>query len=144
MSRGPAGECPKRGLTTMVVTCGEFQWQKPKYGFIKVNTDAAWCKNTLCVGTSWVCPEFTDHLQAMRGSGTGLCHTVAAAEGCAIRDTVLACIDNGFDKMIIEFDAKLLYLVRREAADFSISLAFHFLSNLSRNLFAVIIRRRRV
>ncbi|KAM0957034.1 hypothetical protein ACFX2A_025739 [Malus domestica] len=88
MSRGPAGECPKKGMLTMDEARRTAQWQKSKYEFMKVNTDAAWCKKTLCAGVGWVSSDFAGLLQAAKGSGTMFCHTVAVAEACVIRDAL--------------------------------------------------------
>ncbi|KAM1136008.1 hypothetical protein COP2_035047 [Malus domestica] len=45
------------------------RWTKPEFGFIKVNTDAAWCMNTLRMGVGWVCRDFAGVLQATGGRG---------------------------------------------------------------------------
>ncbi|KAM2321139.1 hypothetical protein ACFXTH_017977 [Malus domestica] len=107
-SWGTVGECPKKWMMTLATARGEVHWKKLEYGFIKVNTDTTWCKDTLRVSVGWISPDFTGLLQAVGGSSTGFCHTIVAAEACAIRDAMLACIDIRFDKVIIESNAKVI------------------------------------
>lgn len=102
MSRGSTGVGLKSGSKTSAVDREEAKWLKQKYRFIKVNTDAAWCKNMFRTGVGWVSHDFVGLLQDAGGSGIRFCHTAATAKACAIRDAILACIDNGFDNVIIE------------------------------------------
>ncbi|KAM1587593.1 hypothetical protein ACFX10_026729 [Malus domestica] len=63
-------------------------WQRPRYGTIKINTDAAWCKVSL---------------------------RAAAAEAIAIRNALKACITHRFNHVVIESDAKLIIqMIRKE------------------------------
>ncbi|KAM1474108.1 hypothetical protein ACFX2I_030163 [Malus domestica] len=39
-------------------------WQRPRYETIKINTDAAWCKDSLRAGVGWVGRDFAGVLQA--------------------------------------------------------------------------------
>ncbi|KAM1560691.1 hypothetical protein ACFX1Z_003912 [Malus domestica] len=93
------------------------QWQKPRFGMIKINTDAAWCKTTMRAGVGWLGRDFAGFLLAAGGSWNGYCHSAAAAEACAIRDALLACIEHGFDQVIIESNAKaVIMMLRKEVA----------------------------
>ncbi|CAN6703250.1 unnamed protein product [Malus baccata var. baccata] len=84
------------------------KWQKPRFGTIKINSDAAWCKDTFRMGLGWLGRDFAGLLQAAGGTGSGFCHSDAAAEASAIRYALLACIDHGFNDIIIESDASLV------------------------------------
>lgn len=53
-----------------------------------------------------------------------MCHTAAATEVCAICDVVSACIDNGFDKVIIESDAKVIIQMLRSELPYDFSLEY--------------------
>ncbi|KAM2028772.1 hypothetical protein TB2_040080 [Malus domestica] len=90
-------------------------WQRPRYGTIKINTDAAWCKDTLRAGVGWVGRDFAGVLQAAGGLGTVLCLSAAAAEAIAIRNALKACITHRFNHVVIESDAKLIIqMIRKE------------------------------
>ncbi|CAN6698380.1 unnamed protein product [Malus baccata var. baccata] len=71
-----------KAITTPGSICT--RWQKPKFGFIKINTDAAWCKDTMRMGIGWVGRDFAGLLHAAGGIGSGFCHCAAAAEAAAI------------------------------------------------------------
>lgn len=88
---------PKRTQTLKEAERPCDQWQKPRYGTIKINTDETQCKTTIRAGVGWLGRDFAGLLQAAGGSGTGYCHSAAAAKACAIRDTLRASIDHGFD-----------------------------------------------
>ncbi|CAN6722681.1 unnamed protein product [Malus baccata var. baccata] len=90
-------------------------WQRPRYGTIKINTDAAWCKATLRAGVGWVGRDFAGVLQAAGGLGTVRCLSAAAAEAIAIRNALQACITHRFNHVVIESDAKLIIqMIRKE------------------------------
>lgn len=84
----------------------------------------------------WVSRDFASLLQAARGSGTKFNHTTAAAEVCAIRNVLLACIDKGFDNVIIESDAKvIIQMLRKELPqDFSLEYILGDIDLLARRL----------
>ncbi|KAM1348571.1 hypothetical protein ACFX2F_002741 [Malus domestica] len=83
-----------------------------------MNTDAAWCKSSLRAGVGWVGRDFAGLLQAAGGLGTGFCHSTATA----IRSALLACIDNGFDNVVIKSDALvIIQMLKKESThDYSI------------------------
>ncbi|XP_050125801.1 uncharacterized protein LOC126603092 [Malus sylvestris] len=114
-------------------------WQRPKYGTIKINTDAAWCKKTHCAGVGWVGLDFAEVLQAAGGSGTELCHSTAAAEAIAIRTALAVCINHGFNHVFVESDAKLIIqMLRKEmSADFSLDYVLGDIEILARKLTSV-------
>ncbi|KAM1757723.1 hypothetical protein ACFX15_006626 [Malus domestica] len=118
-------------------TCGK--WQKPRYGTIKINTDASWCKCTLRVGVGWLGCDFAEMLQATGGSGIGYCHSAAAAEALAIRAALVTCIDYGFDDVIIESDARTIILMWKKevAIDFSIECILGDINVLAKKLASV-------
>ncbi|KAM1123919.1 hypothetical protein ACFX19_005343 [Malus domestica] len=122
LSQGLVGECQKGLKPTKQANRSQSHWKKPKFGSIKMNTDAAWCKSSLRAGMGWVGRDFAGLLQAAGGSGTGFCHSAAAAEACAIRGALMACIDNGFDNVIIESDALVIIqmLKKDSTPDYSI------------------------
>ncbi|KAM1174398.1 hypothetical protein ACFX19_027535 [Malus domestica] len=113
--------------------------KKPTFGTIKINTDAAWCGSSLQTGVGWVGRDFAGLLQFAGGSGTSLCHSAAAAEASAIRSALLACIDNGFDKVVIESDALvLIQMLKRESTqDYSIECILGDIEILVQRLMAV-------
>ncbi|KAM1520037.1 hypothetical protein ACFX15_022281 [Malus domestica] len=116
------GECQLISKPHKMVNRSQSQWKKPKFGTIKVNTDAAWCRSSLRAGVGWVGCDFAGLLQTAGGSGTGICHNAAAAEACAIRSALMACIENGFDKVVIESDALVIIqmLKKDSTQDYSI------------------------
>ncbi|KAM1654040.1 hypothetical protein ACFX2K_006483 [Malus domestica] len=74
------------------------------------------------MGLGWLGRDFAGLLQAAGGIGSGFCHSVAAAEASAIRYALLACIEHGFNDIIIESDASLVIkMLKKEVlVDFSI------------------------
>ena len=115
------------------------RWRKPRFGVLKINIDAAWCKASLRTGVGWVCRDFAGVLHAAGGSGGGLCHSAATAEAWAIREALSACEDHGFDNVIIESDAKsIIQMLRKEVpTDFSIECILGDIVNLARSLSSV-------
>ncbi|CAN6708041.1 unnamed protein product [Malus baccata var. baccata] len=111
-------------------------WQRPKYGTIKINTDAAWCKKTHCAGVGWVGRDFAGVLQAAGGSGTVLCHSTAVAEAIAIRTPLAACINHRFNHVFVESNAKLIIqMIRNEvSADFSLDCVLGDIEILAQKL----------
>ncbi|XP_008352384.2 uncharacterized protein [Malus domestica] len=92
--------------------------QRPKFGTIKINTDAAWCKDSRRAGVGWVGRDFAGVLQAAGGTGTMLCQSAAAAEAIAIRSALSACINHGFNHVIVESDAqKIIQMIRKEVSE---------------------------
>ena len=91
------------------------------------------------MGVGWVCRDFAGILQAAGGSGSGLCHSAAAAEAYAIRDALVACTSHGFDKVIFETDAKLIVqMLRKEVPiDFSLKCILGDIEVLTRCLTSV-------
>ncbi|CAN6691340.1 unnamed protein product [Malus baccata var. baccata] len=118
---------------------GICRWKKPAFGILKINTDASWCKTTLRTGVGWVCRDFAGLLQGAGGSGTALCHSAAAGEAAAIRTALLACIDYGYDNVVIESDAKvIIQMIRNEIEfDFSIDCILGDIEVLARRLRSV-------
>ncbi|XP_028954790.1 uncharacterized protein [Malus domestica] len=91
------------------------QWQKPGFRTIKINTDAAWCKDSLRVGVGWVAHDFAGVLPAAGASREMYYHSALAAEAVAIRQALEVCGDNGFDNVIVESDAKvIIQMIRKE------------------------------
>ncbi|KAM0958411.1 hypothetical protein ACFX13_024104 [Malus domestica] len=117
----------------------QLHWQKPNFGTIKVNTDAAWCRSSMRTGVGWVGRDFAGLLQFAGGSGTGICHSAAAAEACAIRSALMACIENGFDKVIIESDALVIIKMLRKVSpqDYSIECILGDIEILVQRLMSV-------
>ncbi|CAN6564467.1 unnamed protein product [Malus baccata var. baccata] len=121
-SRESDEDCSACDSVTLAGRRRDAKWTKPEFGFIKVNTDAAWCKNTLRMGVGWVCRDFAGVLQAAGGAGTGFCHSAAAGEAYAIPEAILACISLGFNKIIIESDAMVIIKMLRKELPFDFSL----------------------
>ncbi|KAM1110516.1 hypothetical protein ACFX19_009899 [Malus domestica] len=69
-----------------------------------------------------VCRDFAGLLHGAGGSGSEMCHSAAAGEACAIRTALLACIDNGFDNVVIESDAKVIIQMLRNELPHDFSL----------------------
>ena len=128
-----------RSVSMQVAARAMERWSKPRFGFLKVNTDAAWCKLSLRMGVGWVCRDFAGILQAAGGSGSGFCHSAAAAEACAIRDALVACLAHGFDKIIFESDAKaIVQMLRKEVpTDFSLECILGDIEVLARGFTCV-------
>ncbi|KAM1285118.1 hypothetical protein ACFX2J_027722 [Malus domestica] len=123
--QGAEGVCPK--IRTSTVDLGKTdQWQKLGFGTIKINTDAAWCKDSLRVGVGWVARDFAGVLQTAGASGEMYCHSALAAEAVAIRQALEVCGDNGFDNVIVQSDAKvIIQMIRKEL----IIISWHRISN---------------
>ncbi|KAM1116218.1 hypothetical protein TB2_006645 [Malus domestica] len=116
LSQGLVGECQKHLKPHQLANRLQSHWKKPKFGSIKMNTDVAWCKSSLRARVGWVGHDFVGLLQIAGGSGTGFCHSAAAAEACAIRSALLACIDNGFDNVVIESNALvIIQMLKKES-----------------------------
>ncbi|KAM2202360.1 hypothetical protein ACFX1X_001183 [Malus domestica] len=101
---------------------GACRWEKPAFGILKVNTDTSWCKTTLRTGVGWVCRDFAGLLHGAGGSGVELCHSLAARESAAIRTALMACIDYGYDNVVIESDAKVIIQMIRHELDHDFSI----------------------
>ena len=97
-------------------------WRKPSFGTIKLNTDTAWCKDSLRGGVGWVAGDFAGLLQAAGGTGGLFSLSAVMAEACAIRSGLEACLKLGFRKILVEFDAnELIQMSRKETSpDFNI------------------------
>ncbi|KAM1160595.1 hypothetical protein ACFX19_034183 [Malus domestica] len=119
------------------ITCTK--WQKPRFGTIKINTDAAWCKDTMRIGVGWLGRDFAGLLQAAGGIGSGFCHSANATEASAIRYALLACIDHGFNDIIIESDASsIIKMLKKEMlVDFSIECILSDIEVLAQKLRSV-------
>ncbi|KAM1053412.1 hypothetical protein PS2_000909 [Malus domestica] len=139
MPRNLKSDCDMISKTLKMEQRPKLHWTKPKFGIIKVNTDAAWCGSSLQTGVGWVGRDFAGLLQFARGSGTGICHSAAAAEACAIRSALMACIDNGFDKVIIESDALVIIkmLSKVSPQDYSIECILGDIEILVQRLMSV-------
>ncbi|KAM1406396.1 hypothetical protein ACFXTH_001072 [Malus domestica] len=90
------------------------------------------------MGMGWLGRDFARLLQAARGSGIGFCHR-AATEALAIRAALLACIDHGFDDIVIESDAKMIILMLKKevVTDFSIECILGDIEVLAQKLRSV-------
>ncbi|XP_028945645.1 uncharacterized protein [Malus domestica] len=130
---------PSDGLSTLAPARRSGLWRKPSFGTIKVNTDAAWRKETLYAGVGWVARDFAGLLQAAGGSGGRLCHSAAAAEMLAIRTALEFCVRFGFNSVAIESDAKnIIQMLRNETTpDFSLECTFGDIATLARGLESV-------
>ncbi|XP_050137999.1 uncharacterized protein LOC126614383 [Malus sylvestris] len=139
MARDSAEYSPRLSKTIKDTgnTCGK--WQKPRYGIIKINTDTAWCKSTMRMGVGWLGRDFARLFQVAGGSGIGFCHSAAAAKALAIREALLACIDHGFDDIVIESDAKMIILMLKKevVTDFSIECILGDIEVLAQKLRSV-------
>ncbi|CAN6562972.1 unnamed protein product [Malus baccata var. baccata] len=118
---------------------GDCRWAKPKFGVLKINTDASWCRKSFRTGVGWVCRDFAGLLHGAGGSGAELYHSAAAGEAAAIRAALTACIDHGYDNVIIESDAKvIIQMIRHELAfDFSLECILGDIEVLARRLRSV-------
>ncbi|CAN6581073.1 unnamed protein product [Malus baccata var. baccata] len=96
-------------------------------------------KTTLHTGVGWVCRDFAGLLHGVGGSGSEMCHSAAAGEACAIRTALLACIDYGFDNVVIESDAKvIIQMLRNELPhDFSLECILGDIEVLARRMMSV-------
>ncbi|KAM1790955.1 hypothetical protein ACFX12_034974 [Malus domestica] len=139
MPRNLKSDCDLISKTLKMEQRPKLHWTKPKFGIIKVNTDAAWCGSSLRTGVGWVGRDFAGLLQFAGGSGTGICHSAAAAEACAIQSALMACIDNGFDKVIIESDALVIIkmLSKVSPQDYSIECILGDIEILVQRLMSV-------
>ncbi|KAM1792323.1 hypothetical protein ACFX12_036188 [Malus domestica] len=138
-SQRTKGAQPTDGLLSPSSARRPGQWKKPGFGTIKVNTDAAWRKETLCVGVGWVARDFAGLLQAAGGSRGLLCHSAAAAEALAIRAALDFCVRHGFNSIAIESDAKaIIQMIRNETTpDFSLECTLGDIETLARGLESV-------
>ena len=137
--KGPSEEHSSSEPVTTTEARVDGQWRKPNFGFYKINTDAAWCKSSIRMGVGWVCRDFAGLLHASGGSGIGLGHSNAAVEAAAIRDAIMACSTFGFNKVIIESDAKsIIQMLRKETPiDYSLESILSDIKFLAQNLTGV-------
>ncbi|KAM2003964.1 hypothetical protein ACFX15_027473 [Malus domestica] len=135
----PVGKQPGSQSKIAPLDRGACRWKKPAFGILKVNTDASWCKTTLRTGVGWVCRDFAGLLQGAGGSGAALCHSAAVGEATTIRTALLACIDYGYDNVVIESDAKvIIQMIKHEIdLDFSIECILGDIEVLARRLRSV-------
>ncbi|KAM1053626.1 hypothetical protein ACFX13_001154 [Malus domestica] len=87
----------------------------------------------------WLGRDFARLLQVAGGSGIGFYHSAAAAEALAIREALLACIDHGFDDIVIESDAKMIILMLKKevVTNFSIECILGDIEVLAQKLRSV-------
>ncbi|KAM1442397.1 hypothetical protein ACFXTO_010385 [Malus domestica] len=139
LARDSVEYCPRSPKTIMGTGKTYGKWQKPRYGTIKINTNAAWCKNTMCMGVGWLGHDFARLLQVAGRSGIDYCHSTAAAEALAIRAALMACIDHGFDDVVIESDARMILLMLKKemVIDFSIECILGDIEVLAQKLMSV-------
>ncbi|KAM2577983.1 hypothetical protein TB2_003585 [Malus domestica] len=130
---------PRLPKTSKATALNCTKWQKPRFGTIKINTDAAWCKDSMHMGVGWLGRDFAGLLQAASGSGSGFCHSAAAAEASAIRYALLSWIDHGFEDIIIESDAStIIMMLKKEVlVDFSIECILGDIEVLAQKLRSV-------
>ncbi|CAN6684720.1 unnamed protein product [Malus baccata var. baccata] len=133
------GEQPTAVLSSPAPVGRTGQWRKPGFGTIKVNTDAAWRKETSCAGVGWVAWDFAGLLQAAGGTGGRLCHSAAAAEMLAIRTALECCVRLGYKSVAIESDAKnIIQMIRNETTlDCSLECTLGDIVTLARGLESV-------
>ncbi|CAN6715719.1 unnamed protein product [Malus baccata var. baccata] len=95
--------------------------------------------DTMRMGIGWVGRDFAGLLHAAGGIGSGFCHCAAAAEAAAIRYALLACIDLGFNDIIIETDAcSVIKMLKKEVlTDFSIECILGDIEVLAQKLRSV-------
>ena len=115
---------------------GSGSWKKPIFGVLKINTDAAWNRASKKAGLGWVVRDFAGILQAAGGSGSCSFNSVAAAEAAAIREALIFCVNQVFEKVIIESDARsIIQMLRMEAShDFSLASLLSDIECLARGL----------
>ncbi|KAM2783884.1 hypothetical protein COP1_013323 [Malus domestica] len=130
---------PTVGLASPAPAGRTGQWKKPGFGTIKVNTDAAWRKETSCACVGWVARDFAGLLQAAGGTGGRLCHSADAAEMLAIRSALDFCVRLGFKSVAIESDAKnIIQMIRNETTpDCSLECTLGDIATLARGLESV-------
>lgn len=98
------------------------QWKSPVFGTLNVNSEAAWCKESMRVGVGWVVKDFVGLLQAAGGSGVLFSHSAAAAEAMAVREALEFCRMHGFDKLVVETDARVIIKMLRKEVQYDYSL----------------------
>lgn len=106
----------RSGLPNLIPTelTGKKQWQKSCFGKMKVNTDAAWCKEPRVAGVRWEARDFAGVLHAAGGSGTMRFQSAAVVEVAAIREALEFCLNQGLDNVIIESNAWTIVQVIRK------------------------------
>ncbi|KAM2560684.1 hypothetical protein TB1_011838 [Malus domestica] len=82
---------PRMGNVAIESMPRRVQWKPPLFGTLKVNSDAAWCKDMLRAGVGWVVCDFAGLLQPAGGLGELFCHSTAIAEVVAVRDSLEFC-----------------------------------------------------
>ncbi|XP_070672442.1 uncharacterized protein [Malus domestica] len=138
---------PRMGNVAIESVPRRVQWKPPLFGTLRVNFDAAWCKDLLRAGVGLVVYDFVRLLQAAGGSGELFCHFAAAAEAVAVRDALEFCYMQGFDQLVVESDARvIIQMLRKEMQpDFSLECILGDIESLVQRMrsvtFAIVPRK---
>ncbi|KAL5551374.1 hypothetical protein UlMin_001550 [Ulmus minor] len=79
-------------------------WQAPKVGFVKVNTDAAWCSNQKKFGLGSVIRDHTGKVLGSAATPVSSSVSVAVAESWALENGASLAKQMGFSAVILESD----------------------------------------
>ncbi|KAL5570630.1 hypothetical protein UlMin_027205 [Ulmus minor] len=93
--------CRKRDPSKKVVAS---PWQAPKVGFVKVNTDAAWCSNQKKFGLGSVIHDYTGTVLGSIATPVSSSVSVAVAESWALEKGASLAKQMGFSAVILESD----------------------------------------
>ncbi|XP_050142311.1 uncharacterized protein LOC126618317 [Malus sylvestris] len=101
------------------IVISERGWMKPEFGRLKLNTDAAWQKETRIGGVGWVLRDFAGLPKMVGGTGGGYFLSSDMAEAAAIRQGMQMCVLRGLldsgEILEVESDSKgLVQMLNKE------------------------------
>ncbi|CAL8094550.1 unnamed protein product [Prunus armeniaca] len=97
--QGGGGE--HRSLGTQQRSC-------PPLDFVKINCDGAWTSQTLRGGWGWVIRDASGVFKGAGGEGGVRCGAAIVAEAEALRAGLCAGVDQGWQRVVLESDSKLM------------------------------------
>ncbi|XP_068328253.1 uncharacterized protein [Pyrus communis] len=95
------GDGARRGRQEMVVDASQVEvsakgWRKPEFGRLKLNTDAAWQKETKVGGVGWVFRDFARIPKMVGGNGGEYFLSSNMAKAATIKQGLEMCVLRGF------------------------------------------------
>ncbi|CAL2247870.1 unnamed protein product [Prunus armeniaca] len=87
---------------------GTQHWSCPPMAFVKINCDGAWTSQTLRGGWGWVIGDAAGVFKGAGGAGGVRCGVATVAEAEALRVGLCAGVDQGWHRVVLESDSKLM------------------------------------
>ncbi|XP_021833021.1 uncharacterized protein LOC110772850 [Prunus avium] len=99
---------PSYGVGGVQPSMGTQQWSCPPMAFAKINCEGAWTSQTLRGGWGWVIRNASGVFKGVGREGGVRCGSAIAAEAEALRAGLCAGLDQGWQRVVLEFDSKLM------------------------------------